>query len=98
MSSSTNSVNSNNSSVSSSNNNAICSKPTRTIETLTLSAAKIIASAAEKHAKQQFSLDFNIAIVDANTHLLYFQRNDNAKLTSISIATDKAFTAAGHRI
>jgi Haem-degrading len=38
----------------------------------------------------------NIAVVGQSTHLLHFSRMDNAKLTSINIAIDKAFTAAGH--
>ena len=42
--------------------------------------------------------DFNIAIVDATTRLLHFVRMPNAKLTSIQISIDKAFTAAGHRL
>ena len=42
-------------------------------------------------------LDFNIALVDSTTQLLHFTRMPAAKLTSISIAMDKAFTAAGHR-
>ena len=43
-------------------------------------------------------LDMNIAIVDASTHLLAFSRMPNAKITSIGIAMDKAFTAAGHKV
>lgn len=39
----------------------------------------------------------NIAIVDASLHLLSFARMPGAKLTSIDIAINKAFTAAGHR-
>lgn len=39
----------------------------------------------------------NIAIVDSTLHLLHFERLPNAKLTSIDIAINKAFTAAGHR-
>lgn len=39
----------------------------------------------------------NIAIVDSTLHLLSFARMPGAKLTSIAIAIDKAFTAAGHR-
>jgi uncharacterized protein GlcG (DUF336 family) len=31
------------------------------------------------------------------THLLHFSRMPGAKITSITIAMDKAFTAAGHR-
>ena len=40
----------------------------------------------------------NLAVVDASTHLLHFSRMPNAKVTSISIAIDKAFTAAGHKV
>jgi len=39
----------------------------------------------------------DIAIVDAACHLIAFERMEGAKITSISIAIDKAFTAAGHR-
>lgn len=42
--------------------------------------------------------DFNIAIVDSTLHLLTFTRMPNAKLTSVQISIDKAFTAAGHRV
>jgi uncharacterized protein GlcG (DUF336 family) len=42
--------------------------------------------------------DFNIALVDATLHLVHFVRMPNAKLTSIDIAINKAFTAAGHRM
>ncbi|TKX24212.1 hypothetical protein C1H76_3514 [Elsinoe australis] len=41
---------------------------------------------------------FNIALVDATLHLLHFVRMPTAKLTSIQIAIDKAFTAAGHKL
>lgn len=41
--------------------------------------------------------DFNIALVDSTLHLLHFTRMPNAKLTSIDISINKAFTAAGHR-
>ena len=39
----------------------------------------------------------NIAIVDASLYLLHFERMHGAKLTSVDIAMNKAFTAAGHR-
>jgi uncharacterized protein GlcG (DUF336 family) len=39
----------------------------------------------------------NIAIVDATTYLLHFTRMPGAELTSIDIAINKAFTAAGHK-
>ncbi|CZT48817.1 uncharacterized protein RSE6_09573 [Rhynchosporium secalis] len=70
---------------------------TKTQEHLTLEGAKIAVAAAEKKAKQ-IGVDMNIAVVDASTHLLHFSRMSNAKITSISIALDKAFTAAGHRV
>jgi uncharacterized protein GlcG (DUF336 family) len=37
----------------------------------------------------------NIAIVDASTYLLHFERMPGAKLTSVDISMNKAFTAAG---
>lgn len=43
-------------------------------------------------------LDFNIALVDSTLYLLHFTRMPTAKLTSIDIAINKAFTAAGHRL
>jgi uncharacterized protein GlcG (DUF336 family) len=39
----------------------------------------------------------NIALVDCTLQLLHFVRQPGAKLTSIQISIDKAFTAAGHR-
>ncbi|CZR64832.1 uncharacterized protein PAC_14731 [Phialocephala subalpina] len=66
-------------------------------ELLTLEGAKIAVAASEKKARE-IGVDMNIAIVDASTHLLHFSRMPNAKITSISIAMDKAFTAAGHRV
>ncbi|KAF2118742.1 hypothetical protein BDV96DRAFT_541047 [Lophiotrema nucula] len=65
--------------------------------TLTLSGARIALAAAEQHAKT-ISTPMNIAIVDSHCHLLAFHRMDGAKITSINIALDKAFTAAGHRV
>ena len=66
------------------------------VELLTLDGAKIAIAASEKKARE-IGVDMNIAIVDASTHLLHFSRMPNAKITSISIAMDKAFTAAGHK-
>ncbi|KAF2006163.1 DUF336-domain-containing protein [Amniculicola lignicola CBS 123094] len=65
--------------------------------TLTLSGASAALAACEFHALQ-IGVPMNIAIVDSHCHLLVFSRMDGAKITSISIAMDKAFTAAGHRI
>ncbi|MCJ1288620.1 hypothetical protein MMC34_000148 [Xylographa carneopallida] len=71
--------------------------PTRPLPTLTLSGARLAASACEAKALA-LGVPMNIAVVDAATHLLHFSRMDGAKLTSIAIAIDKAFTAAGHRV
>ncbi|GME21855.1 hypothetical protein GTA08_BOTSDO11132 [Neofusicoccum parvum] len=70
---------------------------TQSIPTLTLSAAQAAARACEAKAKE-IGVPMNIAVVDAGTHLLHFSRMDGAKLTSINIAIDKAFTASGHRV
>ncbi|KAI4733012.1 DUF336-domain-containing protein [Aureobasidium sp. EXF-12298] len=69
---------------------------TRSLPVLSLRAAEIASAAAQKKA-QEMGIDFNIAIVDSTLHLLHFIRQPTAKLTSISIAIDKAFTAAGHK-
>jgi uncharacterized protein GlcG (DUF336 family) len=71
--------------------------PTTQVETLTLEAAKVAVEACEAKARSM-GIPMNIAVTDASTHLLHFSRMDGAKITSISIAIDKAFTASGHRI
>lgn len=40
----------------------------------------------------------NIAVMDSHTHLPAFPRTNGAKITSINVAMDKAFTSANHRI
>lgn len=69
---------------------------TKTIPVLTLDGARIALSAAEAHAKE-INVPMNIAIMDNACHLLAFARMEGAKFTSINIAIDKAYTAAGHR-
>ena len=71
--------------------------PTANFETLSLSGAKAIVAACEDKARS-INVPMNIAVVDAATHLIHFSRMDRAKITSISISIDKAFTAAGHRL
>lgn len=56
---------------------------TKTQEHLTLVGAKIMIEAAQKKAKE-IGVPMNIAVVDAGTHLLAFERMDGAKITSIS--------------
>ncbi|KAF2795958.1 DUF336-domain-containing protein [Melanomma pulvis-pyrius CBS 109.77] len=74
-----------------------CTSTTISLPTLTLSGARVALVAAEQRA-HEIGVPMNIAIVDSSLHLLNFVRMEGAKLTSISIAMDKAFTAAGHRI
>ncbi|THX47900.1 hypothetical protein D6D06_09391 [Aureobasidium pullulans] len=69
---------------------------TRSLPILSLQAAEAAALASQQKAKE-LGIDVNIAIVDSTLHLLHFTRMPTAKLTSISIAINKAFTAAGHR-
>ena len=42
----------------------------------------------------EIGVDMDIAIVDDGGHLMLFTRMDNARITSINISIDKAFTAA----
>ncbi len=63
---------------------------------LTLEDAKLMMEAAEQRATD-IEVDMDIAIVDDGGNLLLFQRMDNARITSITIAIDKAFTAGAAR-
>ncbi len=63
---------------------------------LTLSDAKIVLEGSEAKAKE-IGVDMDIAVVDDGGHLLAFVRMDGARLTSIDVAINKAFTAAGAR-
>jgi uncharacterized protein GlcG (DUF336 family) len=60
---------------------------------LTLNDARIILEGSEAKARE-IGLDMDIAIVDDGGHLLAFIRMDQARLTSIDVAINKAFTAA----
>lgn len=68
----------------------------RTTPKLTLEDAKVIVAASEKKATE-LGVDMDIAVTDDGGHLLMFVRMDRARITSISIAIDKAWTAAGAR-
>lgn len=63
---------------------------------LTLDDARLMMAAAEKKA-QEIGVHMDIAIVDDGGNLLMFHRMDNARVTSITIAIDKAFTAGAAR-
>jgi len=60
---------------------------------LTLSDARLVLDGAEKRA-QEIGVDMDIAVVDDGGHLLAFIRMDKARVTSIDVAINKAFTAA----
>src|ERR1700761_1435860 len=64
----------------------------RQIQTLTLTDAKKILSAAEAKA-ESLGIAYNIAVVDAGGHLLSFSRQDGALIGSIDLAINKAYTA-----
>jgi uncharacterized protein GlcG (DUF336 family) len=68
----------------------------REVSKLELEDVKVILAAAEVEARK-IGVDMDIAVVDPGGHLLAFYRMDQAKITSIQIAIDKAFTAAGTR-
>lgn len=67
-----------------------------TVPKLTLDDVKILLAAAERKA-QEIGVDMDIAVVDDGGHLLGFYRMDKARVTSIQVSMDKAFTAAGAR-
>jgi len=56
----------------------------------------MILAGSEAEARK-IGVDMDIAVVDDGGHLLGFYRMDRAKITSIQIAIDKAFTSAGTR-
>ncbi len=64
---------------------------------LTHSAA-LLATKSAIQKSTEIGVPMNIAIVDASLYLQHFTRLPGAKLTSIDIAINKAFTAAGHRV
>ena len=63
---------------------------------LTLEDAKKMMDGAINKAIK-IGIDMDIAIVDDGGHLMLFTRMDNARITSINISIDKAFTAAAAR-
>lgn len=60
---------------------------------LTLDDARLVLDGAEKRARE-IGVDMDIAVVDDGGHLLAFIRMDKARVTSIDVAINKAFTAA----
>jgi glc operon protein GlcG len=68
--------------------------PTKKV--LSLDAAKQIAAAAEKHAREN-KWNVCISIVDDGGHLVYFQRMDGTQHGSILVSQRKAETAIGFK-
>ncbi len=68
----------------------------RTVPKLTLNEANAIIQACVEKA-EAMGLDMDIAVTDDGGHLIAFQRMNDARVTSINIAIDKAFTASGAR-
>lgn len=64
--------------------------------TLSLALAQRGVDAATSHAQGKLRIPVNVSVYSASLHLLAFASMDGAKLTSIDIALNKAFTAAGH--
>jgi uncharacterized protein GlcG (DUF336 family) len=60
---------------------------------LTLADARIVLEGAETRARE-IGVDMDVAVVDDGGHLLAFIRMDRARVTSIDVAINKAFTAA----
>jgi len=52
--------------------------------------------AAEKKARE-IGVDMAISVTDESGNLLMFHRMDNARITSIDVSINKAFTAAASR-
>jgi glc operon protein GlcG len=63
---------------------------------LSLEAAKQVAAAAEKHAREN-KWNVCISIVDDGGHLIYFQRMDGTQTGSVVVSQRKAQTAIGFK-
>ncbi|MCW8836774.1 MAG: heme-binding protein [Rhodospirillales bacterium] len=63
------------------------------IERLSLDDATALLDGAESRA-QEIGVPMCIAVVDESGNLIAFRRMDGAKILSVTLAQDKAFTAA----
>lgn len=66
----------------------------KTITRLDLNDARALIEAAALHA-DEIKVPMCIAITDESGHLVAFERMEGGKVTSTTIAIDKAFTASG---
>jgi len=64
-----------------------------TIKRLSIEEAKILIDGAALKARE-IKVPMCIAVTDESGHLIVFDRMDGGKISSISIAIDKAFTGA----
>lgn len=64
-----------------------------TIQRLSTTEADILIDGA-RNASKAMGIPMCIAVTDESGHLIAFERMDGGKVSSISIAIDKAFTAA----
>lgn len=64
---------------------------------LTLAAARAIIVAVEREARQM-GVAISCAVVDSGDQLVAFERMDGADLVTVTLATDKAFTALANRM
>lgn len=69
---------------------------TLSINRLSLSEAQQLIDGARQKARE-IGVPMCIAVVDESGNLIAFDRMDGGKVTSITIAQDKAFTAAAAR-
>ena len=67
-----------------------------TVQRLALSDSHILLEGARRKA-EEIGIPMCIAITDESGNLLAFERMDGVKITSTTIAIDKAYTAAGAR-
>ena len=63
---------------------------------ITLEDAQLIIRHC-KHQANKIGVDMDIAVADDGGHLIAFERMDGARITSIEISINKAFTAAAAR-
>jgi uncharacterized protein GlcG (DUF336 family) len=67
-----------------------------TIKTLSLAEAQIALDAAQARA-EEIGVPEVLCVADAAGYPIALRRIDGGKVTSVQIAINKAFTAAGHR-
>jgi uncharacterized protein GlcG (DUF336 family) len=66
------------------------------VKRLSLEDARILLQGAQQKI-QEIGVSVCIAIVDESGNLIAFERSDSARISSITTAIDKAFTAAAAR-